>query len=110
MRRTRKTVLTKVLALLRTPEQWTQGTPARDADGNPVLCNSRDAKSFCLVGALYRAADGQYAGAHDGARTLLTKAIIAIDRTWSIVTFNDDPTTRHADVLRVLRRAIRMAA
>lgn len=33
---------------------WTQGTYARDKDGNPVDPESKDAVSFCAVGVLDR--------------------------------------------------------
>ena len=42
----------KISELLSSPSKWTQGSFAKDADGEPVCWSSRYAERFCLLGAL----------------------------------------------------------
>ena len=75
--------------MLATEQQWCKGR-LRDAHGR-----------HCLVGAIEAV----------GGRQVLQKPILQAAREvsgkryWRIEFFNDHPSTTHADVLRVLRRA-----
>jgi hypothetical protein len=42
------------------PKKWTQYASARDKDGLPTVCNSKNAVSFCLLGALTVIEDYHY--------------------------------------------------
>jgi hypothetical protein len=81
--------LEQLQLLLATEDQWCKGA-LRDRKGR-----------HCLVGAIALA---------DGRREL-TKPILQAARElsgrhyWRIQSFNDDPATTHADVLRVIARA-----
>lgn len=50
------TILTEARDLISSRENWTQGCPARDSKGRNVSYASREAKQFCALGAVYRAA------------------------------------------------------
>jgi hypothetical protein len=80
--------LGKVERLLATEQQWCKGK-LRDVDGRR-----------CLVGAI-EAADAQ----HELPQLILraTREVTG-KRYWRIESFNDDPRTKHRDVLLVLRR------
>lgn len=100
--------LTAARALIAEPGRWTQGMSGRTADGEPDL--SKDltfAVCFCALGALWRVAGWCNAR---GAESILQDAAFATTSFTNIVSFNDDPTTTHADVLRVFDVAIARAA
>lgn len=85
------------------PEQWFQGAASSRAD-NPMQ-GALDGFPCCAVGAL-RWAMG--AVASDGeARKLLVQALPG--ELASVVSFNDDPDTTHADILALFDRAIAAA-
>lgn len=44
----------KVHELLSSPDNWTQGSFARDKNGKPVSFQSHEATCWCLIGALGR--------------------------------------------------------
>jgi hypothetical protein len=75
--------------LLITEQQWCKGR-LRDKDGR-----------FCLAGAM------QAVEARGLLDPIILRAIREVGgkRYWRIESFNDHPSTTHADVLRVLRRA-----
>ena len=49
-------ILRKARYILRKPEYWTQGSYARDAEGNELIHDSPDAVCWCAIGATYSAA------------------------------------------------------
>jgi hypothetical protein len=53
----RKTLIRRAREILRRPDTWTQTTAARDEFQHAVNPRSDKAKSFCVFGALTRAAD-----------------------------------------------------
>jgi hypothetical protein len=75
--------------LLKNEQQWCKGR-LRDKDGR-----------FCLAGAM------QAVEARQLLDSIILRAIREVGgkRYWRIESFNDHPSTTHADVLRVLRRA-----
>lgn len=81
--------LGRVERLLATERQWCKGK-LRDGDGR-----------HCLVGAI-EAAD---AWPEVGRVILRAAREVSGKRYWRIESFNDDPRTKHADILAALRRA-----
>ena len=83
--------------LLADPKNWTQFAFARDANGDVVHTRMPSAVSFCLSGALKKCCVPN--------RETVLDRIIKARGFWSVSDFNDDPSTKHADVLSVLKEA-----
>ena len=49
---TARDILIDARALIAIPQAWTQGTGARDADGEPIGVEHDDAVSWCATGAI----------------------------------------------------------
>ena len=101
-------VLKAARALIDTPEKWTKGNYARDESGRPTPYESDGACQFCAVGAVKRAAMPADLSAAWRAEDLLS------DTAWgmynmTIVSFNDRADTKHAQVLKVYDKAIKVA-
>lgn len=86
---------------------WTRQAPARNKTGQPVSPYSPEAVSFCLHGALTRAAIDQ------GANAVVEKNVknlveILIRRTYdmSMFRFNDRLAQGKADVIKVLQTVL----
>jgi hypothetical protein len=95
-----KTILEKMLELLTPAGSWTQGVSARDKEGREIFhLRSSRATCWCLSGA------HAYVSPHDYDSTPPWRTLT---ETCGIdpVTFNDDPNTTHADILKVLQKAI----
>ena len=90
----------KVKELLANERHWTQGTFARDAKGQEIGALFPEAACWCLRGALMRCY-GEVGPAHWQAENRI-KEVLGNN---GIVRFNDDESTTHADVLRVLEAA-----
>ena len=108
-----KKVVQGMRALLATPEKWTQGVEARDAEGRPAdpLMRTHNATCFCLVGAYVRVLNDVYNSADPVARSALwtsdglgTFKKFLPDGFEALSFFNDAPTTTHADILAFLDR------
>lgn len=87
--------------LLATPERWTQGVTARDADGQPIPPNCEGAVSFCLVGGVRKTCGlfGVYKWRY----------VLAIEETLGITSlgsWNDEPERTHAEILSALDQTI----
>ncbi|HZT48410.1 MAG TPA: hypothetical protein VFA64_10585 [Hyphomicrobiaceae bacterium] len=92
-------VIEAARALIATPLTWTQGEFARDASGEPVSWRSPRAASFCVWGALNRAAY-ELTGDRRQAITLADHAARALrNGTRSLSGTNDSGT--HADVMAI---------
>ena len=106
-----KAGLIAVKNLLKDPTHWHKGLNyARNSEGSSVSVQSDGACSWCLGGALVRilGPQGIYAEAWDHLETLLRKEG-PHGFYWDPIVFNDDPTTTHRDVIRLLDWAIRSA-
>lgn len=97
-----KQVLTLARELIATPDRWTKGAIARNVHGDPVASRSADAVCWCALGAGLHVA-GLILRVPDNALPLDTEA-----RT--IESYNDLPSTTHADILAVFDRAISAAS
>jgi hypothetical protein len=98
-------VLEQAKALISTPAKWTKGQYAKDGRGHAA----GDGKGqtpvcWCAVGAVQVAAENDQQ-AEQAWRVLYA----ALHYERSVVAFNDDETTTHADVMRMFDDAIAMA-
>jgi hypothetical protein len=87
-------ILTKARELIATPDKWTQG-----------LWKKPDAECYCLWGAVYRAAGGDATSREPPGFTLAWR-LVTKQVNGGAITYNDLPSTTHADVLALLDRAI----
>ena len=104
--------LSRARELIDTPEKWTQGSAAVDADDNRVDVLSKKACTFCLGGAIQRACSdiGEKPAFYtDCAKWAFDNADLKLNHNEAltpIVAFNDNLKTTHADVLRAIDEAI----
>lgn len=94
--------------LLGKRERWTQGTIARDEAGD--CCNplSPAARCFCLLGAAGHLNTGHSFRVHADLCFSIAEAIAIEFPKWrddGIASFNDAPRRKHADIVRVCKRA-----
>lgn len=97
-------VLRAARALIEVPERWTKCAFARDAKGIVVSEDEESAVCFCVLGAIYRHPPSPLT---DGARWFLDESLP--ETFLGVGTFNDHPSTTHADVLALFDRAIALA-
>ena len=91
----------KVYELLSDASKWTQGTFARDKDGNDADWSSPSATCWCLKGEVnncYR--DSSEYAIHDKIRTDIGGSAWSI----SIPEWNDDPNRTYEDVVAVCKK------
>lgn len=93
-------VLKTARATLEDPARWTRGWFFRDDKGAKVA-NPADASCFCMLGACIAAAGNSVVTNIPGELALR----YVLDGLYP-ADFNDDPTTTHADILRVFDDAI----
>ncbi len=87
-----------------TPERWTKGAAARDVNGGKVDAASPLAVCWCANGAIYsKPSPYLRPGLRDSATENL-RMLLPIG--FYVSTFNDAPTTTHADILALFDRAI----
>ena len=118
-----KRILQDARNLIDDPERWTQGSLARNAEGE--TCQYSNGHSFCLLGAIYRATFDDSSKSSD-IRDLIFQGLNPVGRAEGIVIdiiterhphdstnsngiggFND--TSTHSMVLEVLDQAIERA-
>jgi hypothetical protein len=105
--------LQQLKSLIDTPEKWTKHKFARDAAGEETDMFSRAAVCFCLEGAYSKAADvlwpidGTTSTLVAGALRESIAELYPENRYSGTVAFNDDPKTKHEDVVRVIDHTIR---
>lgn len=117
-------VLTKARAIVANPATWTQGTLARDKDGNWVNFDDPNAVCFCAAGAIGKASgavvkdDGDWdSDDYQRANTALGKACFKLAGISSFVHINDGNSKLddhrelepHAAILVVFDHAIETA-
>jgi hypothetical protein len=93
----------KLSTLLRTKKSWCQHWVAKDSDGQSVEIHNRNAVSFCLLGGLRRC----YLKLDDN--TLFCRMRARVEKflplNRSMTGFNDDPSTKFADIRRLIKKA-----
>ncbi len=98
--------LRNVRDLLNDPHRWTRGSVARAADDAETHPRSRNAVSWCLVGAAEHCAPDRTS--YWAARSALLDEVARQHPGAGIPRFND--TATHAEVLALLDAAIQRAA
>ena len=112
-------LLIEARALIAKPEAWTQGTGARDANGEPIGVEHQGAVYWCATGAInaavYSHADSldippSLQEACERAGTILTDAVTALTlgHYTETTTYNDQ--ANHSCILKAFGIAIRRAA
>jgi hypothetical protein len=91
--------LRAMLALYSEPENWTQGTYARDHQGNPKSPESEEACSWCLSGAGYCVPGDPW------PRIAFLRSLIG----GPLTNWNDAPERTFEDVIALLDKAIEAA-
>ena len=81
---------------------WTKGYYARTNEGEMVPYTSRNAKSFCSIGIIYRL--HKHLDKDNITRSFLNKIL---DR--SIIEWNDDKNRTKKQVIKVFRKAAKLA-
>lgn len=96
-------ILIQARSFIDTPEKWTKGHYALNANGKPVSEQGDEAVCFCTAGALNRAGDNGY------VKQKLAR--LAEDRGYmGVANFNDANRTTHADVMALFDKAIANAS
>ena len=112
---TPRDLLVEARTLIANPEAWTQGTGARDAQGEPVGVEHEDAVSWCATGAIncamYRHADSldvppPLQHARNQAGTILTRTVraLTLGHYTEATTYNDQ--TNHSCIVHAFDIAI----
>lgn len=101
--------LRRTRAKIERPEKWGRKHDAVNAAGEPVNPTSKTACKFCIVGATYAAFCRQSINGDSVYLALSRVPRIAARPDRSIIGFNDDLTTTHADLLAVIDEAITLA-
>ena len=115
---TTRDILIQARALIAKPEAWTQGTGARDANGEPIGVKHQDAVSWCATGAInatmYRHARSldvppALHSARARAGSILTNAVspLTLGHYGETTTYNDQ--ANHGCILKAFDIAIAAA-
>ena len=106
-----KEILVQARHLLQKPQSWSQGAFAYNEGDHRVSFTDPNACSFCLEGAIRRAALRGCASEAQLERALmLVRTTIHVPGNYSSIQgWNDRETTKHSDVLAVLDKAIAAA-
>ena len=99
-----KAILVRARILISDPKSWLQGKQARTGIGTSARACSRRAQSFCVVGALRRAAWELDPGLSPQILRGLIEDHLPPNR--GAEDWNDAPRRTHAQVLRLLDKAI----
>lgn len=95
-------ILVAARELLGDESRWTRDNLAHDVYGVEIDPRSKNAVCWCVMGAVQKFSPG---AGYQGAALSRVHSVVGE----SIDEFNDNPTTTHADVLRVLDAAIERA-
>lgn len=103
--------------LLTDPAKWTQGTAARNAEGEITGTDKPDAVCFCSLGAIWAVGGyfdpnfskknaSQVIAAEMELHNEVEEFIGYESEDYGIAEFNDNPNTKHDDVLALFDRTI----
>jgi hypothetical protein len=99
-------MMKKVKDLLTNESKWTQGAPAREADGGECSVNSPGAVSYCLLGAVYAVCGCK---TRDSRRAIVKLAVAAglpVDIPDArLIIWNDDGARTFEEVRSVIEKA-----
>ncbi len=86
--------------IFKSPDKWCQGTGARNAFGEPVEWRSRNARSWCLLSAVFLAYPFHQRVA---VMTRIGKYLrVEREENEEIEKWNDSPSTTFLDVLKLV--------
>lgn len=92
---------------------WTQKSPARDGNGNPVFSHHQSATCFCAVGAIFRAISETENCQISGDLASLPIARLSISlgmgNAGNVASWNDHPKRTKEEVVAALRKAATLA-
>ena len=103
-----KAILVRTRELIADPKSWLQRNSARNSVGCTVGTRSSRAKSFCVLGALDRASWELKTDLP--SKTLRAPIKNHLPPSSRVVDWNDAPRRTHAQVLRLLDKAIAATA
>lgn len=93
-------------AMIPTPNEWTKGVNARDANGEPVEACDSDAVCYCTLGAVDSIGYSAVSTRDYSRAVLALEAAIPEGFRLEVFEYQDLPETTHADVLALFDRAI----
>lgn len=102
--------LKAIKAVIDTPAKWTKGQLAKDARGRRIATSSPDAVCFCIFGAIDRVVTDTRARMDYDNYIFDQVAKLYPEIAGGLSDFNDAREIGHADVMKVLDRAIANAA
>jgi hypothetical protein len=107
--------LTKARSLLSDPEHWTRGFYAKTKDGMHTMPDDASAFCFCLRGAVHHVLGVDITSIRAiRVCCLIEEAFvghpISEDSEFSFVEWQDRPRRKHSEVIRLLDKAIGIAA
>jgi hypothetical protein len=99
--------LVKAREIISSPNRWTQGFFAKDANGIAVMPLAVQATCFCALGALRKAIGYSNENVFMDATRRLEETLKK-ERTYahSLATYNDDPSTTYEDIKSLFDDAI----
>lgn len=111
-----KEVLVGAVKILSSPDKWTKGVMARDAEGNPAACLFDYASCFCMIGAIKKSS-GNHSFISANGDELLRLFYKANDRPYEADSyvrvmedhFNDKPETTYEQMYAVLNKMAELA-
>lgn len=93
----------KIKELLDTPDKWTQGTCARDTDGDATYSESPTAVCFCLLGAINKCYPiDEDNGANYEVKDKVKAKVIELSGYSSIANWNDVLERKFSDVKKLV--------
>lgn len=108
-------VLADALARIDTPDKWTTGVSARDAEGRCVSIKSPCAHKYCATGAIFAGDDDDHRARVAALDAIIDYAGIPLDHPYpftqfakesKIMVWNDAEGRTHSEVVRVFEAAI----
>ena len=99
-------ILRAARGVLSDPGRWTRYALARACDETTCNVTSAGARCFCAMGAVFRAGGYNLVG---DAPAVVVDALALLRAPNGLARFNDDPKTKHADVLALFDAAIARA-
>ena len=98
-------VLKETRDLILDEDAWTQGTYARDADGDETGLFTKNACCWCLLGAIQKVSKDADIDAQN--KTVIFMNEMARNRCYSSLTmFNDSIGRKHVDVIEFLEESM----
>lgn len=115
--KTAREFLECAVELISDPKKWTKGAYAKNKFGQMTVVS--EGCTFCSIGAIMACSPKPYQPTYDVeqrrvAENLLAEVITGVEHGGPfgrdrVVTFNDDPSRKHSEVIGAFHRAIELA-